>query len=72
MFNRQIMIDLNTETKSGLSHLWIVIVRKGGPRGTRQKKLQNLDSIQLQGEPKGLPADIGSLEGFSVNGHVTS
>jgi hypothetical protein len=24
-----------------------------GPRGTRQKKLQNLDSIALQGEPKG-------------------
>jgi hypothetical protein len=26
----------------------------GGPRGTRHKKLQNLDSIQLQGEPTGI------------------
>ena len=34
----------------------------GGPRGTRQKKLQNLDSIQLEGGPKGLHADIGSLQ----------
>lgn len=37
---------------------------KGGPRGTRQNKLQNLDSIHLQGEPKGLHADIGTLKGF--------
>lgn len=29
-----------------------VIVRKQGPRGTRRKKLQNLDSIQLEAGPK--------------------
>jgi hypothetical protein len=28
----------------------------------RQKKLQNLDSIQSEGGPKGLHADIGSLQ----------
>jgi hypothetical protein len=33
-----------------------------GPRGTRQKKLQDLDSIQLEGGLKGLHADIGSLQ----------
>ena len=29
-----------------------IIVRKQGPRETRQKKLQNLDSIQLEAGPK--------------------
>jgi hypothetical protein len=29
-----------------------IIVRKQGPRGTRQKKLQNLDSIQSEAGPK--------------------
>ena len=32
-----------------------------GPEGLG-KKIQNLDSIQLEGGPKGLHADIGSLQ----------
>jgi hypothetical protein len=37
-----------------------------GPRGTRQKKLQNWDPVQLEGTPKGLHADIGSLKRFRI------
>jgi hypothetical protein len=51
--------------KSSLKNLdraWNVIPRKEGPRRFQQKKLQILDSIQLEGEPKGLHADIGSLQ----------
>ena len=35
--------------KSRLDHLLTVIVRKGGPRGFREKNLQKLDSMQLKG-----------------------
>ena len=41
----------------------------GGPRGTRQKKLQELDPIQLGG-PKGVHADIGSLKKVQKYGHL--
>lgn len=44
-----------------------IIVRKQGPRGTRPKKLQNMDSIQLQGGPKGTSSDITSKRGFFVS-----
>jgi hypothetical protein len=44
----------------------------GGLGGTRQKKLQNLDPIQTQGEPKGLHADIGSLKMFRNNRYLAS
>ena len=39
----------------------------GGPRGIRQKKLQNLDPVQPEDGPKGLRADIGSLKRFRID-----
>jgi hypothetical protein len=41
------------DIKSGLGHLWAVIVRKPWPRGIREKNLQKIDSIQLEGGRKG-------------------
>jgi hypothetical protein len=41
------------DIKSGLGHLWAVIVRKPWPSGIRQKNLQKIDSIQLEGGRKG-------------------
>jgi hypothetical protein len=35
-------------------------------RGIRQKNLQDLDTVQLKDEFKGLRADIGSLKRFST------
>jgi hypothetical protein len=57
-------ICTHIDTKSGLGHISAVTVRKGGPRGTRQKKLQNWDSMQLEGGFGGIQNDIGSLGGF--------
>jgi hypothetical protein len=45
---------------------WAVVDIKHGPRGTRHKKLHNLDPIQLEGGPKGLRADISSLKRFRI------
>jgi len=40
---------------------------KRGLKGLKHKKLQNLDSIQLQGGPKGTSSDITSKRGFFVS-----
>ena len=40
-------------------------MKKAGPEGL-DKKIRNLDSIQLEAGPKGLHADIGSLKGSEL------
>jgi hypothetical protein len=46
------------------------IETKADPEGLGKKKLQELDPIQLEGGPKGVHADIGSLKKVQKYEHL--
>jgi hypothetical protein len=43
-----------------------VIDLKGGPRGTWHKKIQNIDSMQLESGPKGLRDFRSTIKDVSI------
>jgi hypothetical protein len=48
------------------------LIDKGQAQRIRRKNLQNLDSMQSGGRPKGLRADIGFLKRLRTNKDVAS
>src|SRR5829696_1348489 len=51
-------------------HHLLIILKQRRTQGDSAKKLQELDPIQLEGGPKGVHADIGSLKKVQKYGHL--
>jgi hypothetical protein len=50
--------------ESKITRLRLIVMLKQGPRGTQEKKLQNSDSMQLEGGFGGTLNDIGCFSRF--------